>query len=295
MAGNLDDVQEKEDSLQMYIMKFGLVVQLLYTLSFVRRIRKYVLGQCPGNNLSSIGRYRRNVVDLRWEFWCSVLGSSFPGLDYVVRKISMTQTPKFAFFVNFVLLDSMLYLFFIIFFFSVSRLPIPSKKKAQQKCSFYVFPQPQEYLEPRRSEQIKPSLVLKKVINVGEHQFFPKILLVREVFLSEDKRQHRVTNYVSTRKNDAFRQRRHGFWLETSNIDKIFKIDKTIQIDNTFQIDKTVKIDKILKVDKTSQADKVQLNVTPEVIESDLNHDNLFKPCSSTKAIHSTSIFNYLH
>ena len=249
----------------MYIMKFGLVVQLLYTLSFVRRIRKYVLGQCPGKNLSSIGRYRRNVVDLRWEFWCSVLGSCFPGLDYVVRKISMTQTPKFAFFVNFVLLDSLLYLFFIIFFFSVSRLPIPSKKVAQQKRSFYVSPQPQQYLEPRRSEEITASLVLNRVINVGEHQFFPNILLVREIVLSEDNRQHRVTNYVSTRKNDAFHRKRNELWLETSNIDKTFKIDK------------------------------IQLKENSKVVESYSNHANLIEPCSSTKAFQSTSRFNYMH
>ena len=289
MLRNLDDVQKKEDSLQMYIMKFGLVVQLLYTLSFVRRIRKYVLGQCPSENLSSIGRYRRNVVNLRWEFWCSVLGSCFPGLDYVVRKISMTQTPKFAFIVNFVLLDSMLYLFFIIFFWSVNRQEIPSKKAAAKRCPFYVSYQP-KYLEPRRLKQIAPSLAPESVINVSENLFFPNIPLVREIVpFSEGNRQYRVTSYVSTRRDDTLHQRRNGVRLKTSEIDKTFKINKTSKIDKTYKVYKTCK----------NMQDRpvctVQLNDAPEVLKSHSDHDNnLLEPCSSKKTFKSTGRFNYM-
>ena len=289
MVRNLDDVQNQEDSLQMYIMKFGLVVQLLYTLSFVRRIRKYVLRQCPGKKLSSIGRYPRNVVDLRWEFSCSVLGSCFPGLDYVVRKISMTQTPKFTFFVNFVLLDSVHYLFFIIFFWSVSRQLIPSKTPTQQKCYFYISPRPQ-YLEPRRSEEMVASLrELKRVINVSEHNFFPNIPLLVRDFVSEGDRQYRVTNYVSTRRADTSCQRRNGIRLETSNIDKLFKIDRTFKIDKTSQIDKTSKIDLTCQNMQDQTVFPVQLKKNPEAL------DDLFKPCSSTKTFKPNSRFNYMH
>ena len=143
MVTNISGTEDnEEDTLQMFIIKFIAVVQLVYTLRFVRRIRKYVLGQCPRNILSSIGRYPRNVVNLRLEFWCSVLGSCFPSLDYAVRRISMNQTPAFAFFVNFVLLDGLLYLFFVGLFFALSRNEVPSKRVTPENyfivCVTYV-------------------------------------------------------------------------------------------------------------------------------------------------------------
>ena len=196
----------------MFIMKFGLVVQLVYTLRFVKRIRKYVLGQCPGKKVSSIGKYRRNVVNLGCEFWCSVLGSCFPGLDYAVRKISMNQTPEFVFLVNFVLLDGAFYLFFVTLFFALSRDYIPSKELIPDKCFFYVsWP---KHLEPRRSSHIVSSLALQEntpPINVS----FPVIPLVRRIVLTSKGRQYKIINYVSTRKADLLLKRRNGPWLET--------------------------------------------------------------------------------
>ena len=88
MVRNLDDVQNQEDSLQMYIMKFGLVVQLLYTLSFVRRIRKYVLRQCPGKKLSSIGRSEEMVASLSLKRVINVSEHHFfPNIPLVQRDI----------------------------------------------------------------------------------------------------------------------------------------------------------------------------------------------------------------
>ena len=276
MIGHLDDVEEQEDSLQMYIMKFGLVVQFLYTLSFVKRIRKYVFGQCPGNNFSSIGRYRRNIVNLRWEFWCSVLGSCFPGVDYVVRKISMSQNPTFAFIVNFVLLDSVLYLFFMVFFLSVRREPIPSKEEAPKKCSFYVSKP--RYLEPRRSKQIASSLALEeRLISVRKCQF-PNIPLIRKtVPQPEGNMKYRVTNYISTKTADhGNQQMRNGAWLETCAREKLFKNCAT---------------QSVCPVQLKSVC-SVQLNGNPDVIESHLKQNN--PSCSSKQTCKSNCRFIYI-
>ena len=227
MVTNIGDSEEKEDSLKIFIMKFGLVVQLVYTLRFVKRIRKYVLGQCPRNILSSIGRYRRNVLNLRLEFWCSVLGSCFPGLDYTLRKVSMNQTPAFAFFVNFVLLDGLLYLFFVSLFFALSRHDVPSKEVILENYFFYVS-HPQQ-LEPRRSSHIVSSSPLQGVSEVSESPF-PYIPFVRKVVLPAKGRQYKVMNYVSTR--DADRQPgKNGLWSETSRREKIDKRCRLVQVE----------------------------------------------------------------
>ena len=220
MVTNIGGIEDKEeDSLQTFITKIGLVVQLVYTLRFVKRIRKYVLGQCPRNNLSSIGRYRRNVVDLRLELRCSVLGSCFPGLDYAVRMISMNQTPAFAFFVNFFLLDGLLYLFFASLFFALSRHDIPSKRVIPEKYFFFISHPPQR-LEPRRSQHIVSSLPYREVCDVSESHF-PHVPYVRKMVLPSNGRQYKIINYISTREADAFhQQRRNGLWSETLRREK---------------------------------------------------------------------------
>ena len=212
LVTNVDGSEDQEEEMQMFIMKFVLVLQVVYALRFVKRIRKYVLGQCPGRKLSSIGKYRRNVVNLGCEFWCSVLGSCFPGIDYTVRKISMNQNPELVFLVNFVLLDGAFYLFFVTLFFALSRDYIPSKELIPDKCFFYVsWP---KHLEPRRSSHIVSSLALQEntpPINVS----FPVIPLVRRIVLTSKGRQYKIINYISTRKADLLLKRRNGPWLET--------------------------------------------------------------------------------
>ena len=262
MVTNISGTEDKEeDSLQMFIIKFSSVVQLVYTLRFVRRIRKYVLGQCPRNILSSIGRYRRNIVNLRLEFWCSVLGSCFPGLDYAVRRISMNQTPAFAFFVNFVLLDGLLYLFFVSLSFALSRYDIPSKGVIQEKYFFYVS-RPQ-HLEPRRSGHILTSS-LTEDSNVSESPF-PRIPYVRKIVLPTKGQQYKVINYVSTREAGAVqRPGRNGVWSETSRREKKYK---RCQLVEHFQ---------------------------PEFNDVARTHSCLSKPCSlSTKTFYVNGRFNY--
>ena len=264
MVTNISGTEDnEEDTLQMFIIKFIAVVQLVYTLRFVRRIRKYVLGQCPRNILSSIGRYPRNVVNLRLEFWCSVLGSCFPSLDYAVRRISMNQTPAFAFFVNFVLLDGLLYLFFVGLFFALSRNEVPSKRVTPE--NYFIHVSPPQQLEPRRSGHIaSSSLTLhKEVSNVSESPF-PHIPYVRKIVLPTKGRQYKVINYVSTREADAVqRPGRSGVWSETSRREKKYKSVKV----EPFQ---------------------------PDFNDVVRTQSSLSKPCSSsTKTFYVNGRFNY--
>ena len=219
---NQDDVlDDQEDSVKTSYTKFGLIVQLFYTIRFVRRIRRFVKGQCPRNILSSIGKYRRNVANLYWEFWCSVLWSFFPSIDFTLRKISMAYIPHFAFFVNFVLIDSVLYLFFIVLFLALCQSDIPSKAELPTKRHFYVTVP--KRLEPRRLTSNKCSLQgLQEHNRVSDYRF-PHIPLVRRTVLSSSGRQFKVINYVSTCETDILALKRKSIWLESARCENICK------------------------------------------------------------------------
>ena len=218
---NQDDVlDDQEDSVKTSFTKFGLIVQLFYTIRFVRRIRRFVKGQCPRNILSSIGKYRRNVANLYWEFWCSVLWSFFPSIDFTLRKISMAYIPHFAFFVNFVLIDSVLYLFFIVLFLALCQSDIPSKAELTKKHYFYVTDP--KHLEPRRSTPNKCSLQGQKEKRVTNYRF-PHIPLVRRTVLSSKGKQFKVINYVSTGETNNLPLNRKSIWLETARCENYCK------------------------------------------------------------------------
>ena len=200
LLANQDDVlDDQEDSVKTSYTKFGLIVQLFYTIRFVQRIRSFVKGQCPRNILSSIGKYRRNVANLYWEFWCSVLWSFFPSIDFILRKISMAYIPHFAFFVNFVLIDSVLYFFFIVLFLALCQSDIPSKAETKKHPFYVAHP---KHLEPRRpTPPNKCSLLGQKDKRVTDYRF-PHIPLVRRTVLSSSGRQFKVINYVSSGETD---------------------------------------------------------------------------------------------
>ena len=183
----------------------------------------------------------------------------------------MKQTPAFAFLVNFVFLDGLLYLFFVSLFLALSRNDIPSKEILSEKYFFYVS-SPQS-LEPRRPGHIVTSLALEGVSNVSESQF-PYIPLVRKIVLPSKGRQYKIINYVSTRRADAVEQpRKDGLWSETSRREKIYKRCRLVRVEpfHAFELDEN-----------------------PDVARSHSSHDDLSKPCSSTKTFHVNGRFNYL-
>ena len=297
LVTNVDGSEDEEEEMQMFIMKFVLVLQLVYALRFVKRIRKYVLGQCPGKKLSSIGKYRRNVVNLGCEFWCSVLGSCFPGIDYAVRKISMNQNPEFAFLINFVLVDSAFYLFFVALFFAQSRDNIPSRRLISDKYFFYVsLP---KHLEPRRSCQIEPSLALQGVpTNVSDSNFFP---LLRRTVLSPEGRRYNITNYVSTREADVLQQR---LSLETQAKRKKLIIEvqplcpalicssKSAGQSPPVNLDENTKA--VCSQDHLSQPQWTGSDHLDENTSAVCSQDHLSHFCSSKKTFHAKGRFNYL-
>ena len=176
----------------------------------------------------------------------------------------MSQSPAFAFFVNFVLLDGLLYLFFVSLFFALSRHDVPSKEVILENYFHHVSHSQQ--LVPRRPRHIVSSLPLQGVSNDSESPF-PYIPYVRKIVIPTKGRQYKVINHVSTREPDAVEPPgRNGVWLET-----LRKNDK-----------------RLVKVENFHP-------VRSEFYDVACTHSSPAKPCSSSaKTFYVNGRFNYL-
>ena len=151
-----------------------------------------------------------------------MLWSFFPSIDFTLRKISMAYFPHFAFFVNFVLIDSVLYLFFIVLFLALCQSDIPSKAELTKKHPFYVTDP--KNLEPRRLTPNKCSFLgqehIRNILGQKEKRVtdyrFPHIPFVRRTLHSSKGSQFKVVNYVSTGETDILALKRKSISLETS-------------------------------------------------------------------------------
>ena len=167
-------LQEKNEKNQEnfkkgFLERFPQVVEIIYTMRFVRQVNKFVDGQCPGRKMSSIGKYRRNILGLQSTFWAALFGAFFPLLDYFVRFLSRTLTKWQAFYVNFVILDSIVYLFYVSILVVAWMHHIPNLKETPRRIVFYVS-KPQK-LEPRRCCDVVSNPIIADQINRSETIF----------------------------------------------------------------------------------------------------------------------------
>ena len=151
IRGKVCLLKEEEVSAKGFLIRLPQLVQMSYTLRFVHKANSFVEGQCPGGKMCAIGKYRRNVLSLKSTFWAALSGSIFPSLDYSVRFLTRSLSKWPAFYVNFIFLDSLLYLFYIILFLVSQVEAIPSVVETPRRTTFYVS-KPRQ-LEPRRSYQ----------------------------------------------------------------------------------------------------------------------------------------------
>ena len=151
IRGKICLLKEEEVSAKGFLIRLPQLVQMSYTLRFVHKANSFVEGQCPGGKMCAIGKYRRNVLSLKSTFWAALSGSIFPSLDYSVRFLTRSLSKWPSFYVNFIFLDSLLYLFYIILFLVSQVEAIPSVMETPRRTTFYVS-KPRQ-LEPRRSYQ----------------------------------------------------------------------------------------------------------------------------------------------
>ena len=152
MLQDLQAGNEKEDGeiyKKDFFLRFCIVIQIFYAVKFYIQMTRYINGQCPGGKMSSIGKYRRNILGLQTTFWAGVSGSCFLLLQNLVRFVSVHYLSRWhAFYANFIILDSLIFLFYVSIFCFVCLKDIPSVSDPPRKIVFYVS-RP-TVLEPRR-------------------------------------------------------------------------------------------------------------------------------------------------
>ena len=125
-----------------------MAIMVFYVLRFVRKIKSFVQGQCPGGKMCSVGKFRRNVLGLpSTSFVALILQCFFFGLTFV-RELTQDLDNSKAFFVNFVVFDSLVYLLAFGVFMFARNDDIPSRKDSAKGVNFYVSKV--EVLQPRR-------------------------------------------------------------------------------------------------------------------------------------------------
>ena len=143
-----ENLPEEENFTKGFIVRVMLVVQMIYTVRFVRQANRFVAGQCPAGKMCSIGKYRRNIFGMESTFRAALCGSAFPLLDYCVRFLSRTLNKWQAFYINFIILDSIVYIAFVSILVVAHLQSIPCIIETPRRTMFYVT-KPQK-LEPRR-------------------------------------------------------------------------------------------------------------------------------------------------
>ena len=149
----LQHLQDEEIYKKDFLSRCFIVIQIFYATRFLFRMNRYINGRCPGGKMCSIGKYRRNIVGLNPTFWFGVSGSCFLLLQNIVRIITHGLSRWQAFYANFILLDSLIYLFYISIFCLACIEDIPSVSETSKTIVFYVS-RP-TVLEPRRPKRFQ--------------------------------------------------------------------------------------------------------------------------------------------
>ena len=140
-----------------------MIIEFFYVLRFVRKVKSFVRGQCPGAKMCSIGKFHRNVIDLRTTSFIALI---LQGLFFVItfmRELTQSQNWSTAFVVNFVVLDGLVYLLAFVFFVFARGHDIPTRKDAAKVFDFYVSKV--QAVQPRRPEHFNfPSQCLNHVV-----------------------------------------------------------------------------------------------------------------------------------
>ena len=178
--------------------RFFIAIQIFYATRFLYRMTRYINGQCPGGKMCSIGKYRRNVLGLKSTFWAGVSGSCFLLLQNFVRIVTEHNLSRWhAFYANFIILDSLIYLFYISIFSFARLKDLPSVSDTPRNVVFYVS-RPTEW-EPRRPKnQFKDSFrVAGKRTQVLKPEGFEGPMMRKTVDSSFGAAQQFVTIYRS--------------------------------------------------------------------------------------------------
>ena len=98
-----NDGKKNENHPRLLLAFVMLIIQLIYTILFYWRIRRYV--QRYGEKLCAIGKYKRNCKTLKSSTCASILGCCFPNLIFVFRDVIPREETFAQFVVHFLFVE----------------------------------------------------------------------------------------------------------------------------------------------------------------------------------------------
>ena len=130
----------------------AMALMAFYMVRFVHQVKTYVHGQCPRGKMSSMGKYQRNVLELRTTFVIALILHCFTFVIKFFRQPTQNLDNSDAFLVNFILFDGFIYLLSCCIFLHARSQEIPDRKDAAIDVEFYVSKT--RVLQPRRPDPL---------------------------------------------------------------------------------------------------------------------------------------------
>ena len=141
--------EEENGSSHLFLQpQCAMALMAFYMVRFVRRVKKYVHGQCPRGRMSSIGKYQRNVIDLNTTYTIALILHCFTFVIKFFRQPTQNLDKSNAFLINFIVFDSFIYILSCCVFLHARSQEIPDRKDVASVAQFYASKA--QVLQPRR-------------------------------------------------------------------------------------------------------------------------------------------------
>ena len=128
----------------------SMALMVFYMARFNNRVKKYIHGNCPRQRVSCIGKYKRNVIGLKTTYTTALALHCFTFAIKFFRQPTKYLSASNAFLVNYIVLDSFIYLFAFCVFLYARRQDIPDREDAKSQVDFYLSKN--RPLQPRRPD-----------------------------------------------------------------------------------------------------------------------------------------------
>jgi hypothetical protein len=140
---------------------------MFYTLYFKRKVSKYQAGWCPRGLMSSIGKYKRNVLSYNATLLMSLGWALFSIFHHLMRVLYRRITPEMSYYIDSVLWIVGVNIFYVCLSLILLREDLTSLTERPEVAKFFISKH--ETLEPRR-----PCLQVVNTSNIVHSTSQPK-------------------------------------------------------------------------------------------------------------------------
>ena len=147
-----DGENDKSSGFSQHIFfAFKMFTLAFYGVRYFKRVNKYVHGHCPGQKLSSIGKYPRNIIGLQETLFITFILLCLAFAILIFRLTAKNLDKSNAFLVNLICESCLHLLYFSVFIFARSK-DMPTRKQAARCVEFNTSKV--KTLQPRRPRDL---------------------------------------------------------------------------------------------------------------------------------------------